>query len=450
MLRRVFSKLLAFAVLFSLLLAACAPQTVVQTVEVPKEVVKTVEVQVTKEVQVEVPAEPGSLRMWAFFDLTDTQDRRPVQLKQIIEAFQATTGVKVEYEQVAWDQMATKVAFAHQAGGDLPDLILIGAEYLDGLINAGALRSIKKEIEGTPFYNDLNEFEKKLNEKTGDRFAVSTFINGGQWYYDTEFYPEGFPDTEEGWFSACEKLAPQGKYVATFFAGRHPAAMAQGLAPLVWSLGGTIFNEKGEPNFASEEMVKALTFWRTLLEKKCVPEIAFTGDWTATEGPFIERTAGAVRGGTWSYIYIPGLKERFEAGTVKIGNPPALSGGKQGYVFMGSDNWAVTAGAKNVENAIKFINFFFTPAVLAPWADANYGVPPTKSAMDNPIFASQFYKDSLDNLTRNAHPTEVSPYYNETMDALSAKVQELMLNPDLDILQEMSKLQEQLLNQYFK
>ncbi len=441
---------LVLVVLVTMLVAACQPQTVIQTVEVPKEVVKTVEVEVTKEIQVEVPAEAGSLRMWAFYDLTDTQDSRAVQMKQMIDSFQSTTGVKVEYEQVAWDQMATKVAVAAQAGGDLPDLIMVGAEYMQGLINVGALKDISEEIKNSFFYNDLNPFEKQLNERGGKRYAVGTFVNGGQWYYDTEFYPDGFPATEEGWMQACDSLAPQGKYVATFFAGRHPAAMAQGLAPLIWSLDSTLFNEKGEPNFATDAMVKAITFWRNLLAKNCIPEISFTGDWSASEGPFIEKTAGAVRGGTWSYIFIPGLKERFESGTVKIGNPPALSGGKQGFVFMNADNWAITANAENVDNAIKFINFFFTPSILAPWASANFGVPATVSAMGSPLFEGQFSKDSLDNLTRNGHPSETSPYYNESMDALSAKVQDLILNPDLDVMTEMTKLQNDLINQYFK
>ena len=447
-----FLRWFVLVVLLSLLIAACQPQTVIQTVEVPKEVVKTVEVekQVTKEVQVEVPAQPGNLRMWGFYDLTDTGDSRAVQMKQMIDAFQSTTGIKVEYEQVAWDQMATKVAVAAQAGGDLPDLIMVGAEYMQGLVNAGALLEISEPIKNSFFYADINPFEKQLNEKGGKRYGVGTFISGGQWYYDTEFFPNGMPSTEEGWLEACKTLAPQGKYVATFFAGRHPAAMAQGLAPLIWSLDSTLFTEKGEPNFATDAMVKALTFWRKLLADKCIPEISFTGDWSAAEGPFIEKTAGAVRGGTWSYIFIPGLQERYEGGTVKIGNPPALSGAKQGFVFMNADNWAITARAENVDNAVKFINFFFTPSILAPWASSNFGVPATVSALNNPMFADQFYKDSLDNLTRNGHPSETSPYYNESMDALSAKVQDLMLNPNMDIMSEMTKLQNELINQYFK
>jgi ABC-type glycerol-3-phosphate transport system substrate-binding protein len=456
--RKSISLLLSLVMIATLLLSACQPTTVevIKTVEVPveveKEVITTVEVEkeVTVVETVEVPAEAGSVRIWGFYDLTNTEDSRAVQMKQTIDSFQASTGVKVEYEQVAWDQMATKIALAAQAGGDMPDLIMIGYEYVQGLVNAGALLNIYDQIANSFFYGDLNPFEKTLNEVNGERHAVGTFISGGQWYYDTGMFPNGWPTTEEGWTTECARLAPEGKYVATFYAGRASAAMVQGLAPLVWSLGDTLFDEEGKPTFATDNMVKAITFWRNMLANKCIPEVCFTGDWSATEAPFVEMQAGGVRGGTWSYIYINGLEDRFENGTVKIGDPPALTGGKQGYVFTNTENWALTAGAKNVDNSIKFINFFFNPAVLAPWAKSNFGVPATATALNNAIFDSQFYADTLDNLTRNGHKSETSPYYNECMDALAAKVQELVLNPNMDIMAEMQKLQDELLAQYFQ
>lgn len=437
------SLFISLAVLLSLLLGACQPQTAEVTQPV-------VEVEETAAVPAAEPAETGNLRIWGFYDLTNTEDSRAVQMKQTIESFQATSGVTVDYEQVAWDQMSTKIALAAQAGGDMPDLIMIGYEYVQGLVNAGALLNIQEPVSQAFFYDDLGDFERKMNEVNGERYAVGTFIGGGQWYYDTEMFPAGFPDTEAGWKTECARLSGDDQYVATFFAGRHSAAMAQGLAPLVWSLDSTLFTEEGKPNFATEEMVKAITFWRSLLADKCIPEVSFTGDWSATEAPFVDKTAGGIRGGTWSYIYVSGLQDRFESGAVKVGNPPALEGGKQGYVFMNAENWAITADTQNAENAMKFISFFFTPAVLAPWAQSNFGVPSTGEALANPIFDSQFYKDTLDNLSRNGHPSETSLYYNESMDALSAKVQELVLNPEMDILAEMQKLQDELLAQYFQ
>jgi ABC-type glycerol-3-phosphate transport system substrate-binding protein len=447
--------LIALVIIFSMVFAACQPaapeiireEVVVTQVVKETEIVKEV-VTETQIVQELVTAPAGSLRVWGFYDLTTTEDSRAVQMKQTIDAFQATTGITVQYEQVAWDQMATKVALSSISGGDVPDLIMIGYEYTPGLINAGALMNIYDEIKGSFFYSDLNEFEKNLNEVNGERYGVGTLIGGGNWYYDVATFPNGWPTQAEDWLTECERLSAEGKYVATFYAGRHSAAMQQGLAPLVWSAGGELFDAEGKPAFANEATVQAIEWWRELLAEKCVPEVSFTGDWSGAEAPFVDKTAGGVRGGSWSYIYITGLKERFESGEAKIGPPPGMNG-NQGYVFMNTELWALPSGAQNVDNAISFINFFFNPAVLAPWSKSNFGIPATAAALDNPIFDSQFYEDTMTNLTNHGHKSDTSPYFNESMDALAAAVQELMLDPSQDIMAKLETVQKDLIAKYW-
>lgn len=435
------SLIIAVLLMATLLLSACQPAAV----EEPAEVEEPVEVEEPEVVE----EDPGVLRFWGFYDLTNDEDGRAVQMKANIDAFEAATGIDVQYEQVAWDVMAMNVSVAAVAGGDLPDLIMSGYEYIQGMVNAGALMNIYDEIAAADFYADLNEFEKNLNESGGSRYAVGTFVGGGQWYYDTEIFPDGFPETQEGWATECERLSAEDKYVATFYAGRAEAAMTQGLAPLVWSLGERLFDEEGVPNFDSDAVVQAIEFWRDMYNNGCVPEVAWTGDWSATEAPFEDLSAGGYRGGTWSYIFVTGLQERFEAGTVAIGNPPALTGGDQGWVFMNVENFAVTSRAENVDNAIKFIEFFMDAENLAPWANSNFGVPARASAMEDPIFESKFYDDTLANLTRNGQGTETSPYYNETMNSLAATVQDLVLNSNLDIRSGLESLQQEMILLYF-
>jgi len=102
-----------------------------------------------------------------------------------------------------------------------------------------------------------------------------------------------------------------------------------------------------------------------------------------------------------------------------------------------------------VDNAIAFINFFFNPAVLAPWAKANYGIPATAAALQNPIFDSQFYADTRDNLTKYGHKSDTSPYYNECMDALAAAMQEIMLDSKIDPMTKLQATQDELLTKYW-
>jgi ABC-type glycerol-3-phosphate transport system substrate-binding protein len=123
--------------------------------EVEKETsVEKKEVVVTVEVTVEATTKP--LKMWAPHDLTDEENAPSVTLRQTIDTFEATTGIQVEYEQVAWDQMATKLALQAQSGGDMPDVVETSSQHVLALINTGALMDISGLVAGTPWIKELN------------------------------------------------------------------------------------------------------------------------------------------------------------------------------------------------------------------------------------------------------------------------------------------------------
>ena len=108
------SFVLSLVILASLVLAACQPAAASE----PETVVVTQVVEVEKEVEkvVEVEKELAPITIWARYDLTDTEDAVSVILKQLIDSYTATTGAEVNYEQVAWDQVASKLAPANPIG----------------------------------------------------------------------------------------------------------------------------------------------------------------------------------------------------------------------------------------------------------------------------------------------------------------------------------------------
>jgi ABC-type glycerol-3-phosphate transport system substrate-binding protein len=393
--------------------------------------------------------DPGVLEFWGFYDLTDTQDRRAVMMKQAIDSFQAISGVKVNYEQVAWDQMSNKVALLGQSGGDMPDVVQTATENVTGWVNAGVLLDIMPYVKNQHWYDDLTDFEKELYEQDGERYAVGLFISGGNWYFDLTKFPGELPRTNEDWEQEFPRLKAQGDYGFTAFMGRGSggAAIIQGYGPMFYSAGGRLYDDEGKPDWVRDENIKVIQWLKEHYEKGHIAPATFTGDWSATEVPFEERKAGAVRGGSWSFLYMRGLEERYDAGEVKIGPPPAF--GDQGYVFINSEAMAVPKGAKNVDNAIKFINLFLSPQFLAPWANAQFGIPVISTALDSPIFDHQFYKDTADNIFSNGIVFERSPYLNECNDALAAKLQELIITPGMDIRGELQNLQDELIKRYW-
>jgi ABC-type glycerol-3-phosphate transport system substrate-binding protein len=465
--KRLFA-LLSLMVILSLL-AACGgtPETIIQTVEVEKKVVETVEVEKevtvietvevekevtvieTVEVEVEVPVEATQkpLVMWASYDLTDTENPTSVTLNQAINTFQAATGIEVEYEQVAWDQLSTKLAVQAQSGGDMPDVVETSSQHALALINAGALMDIADMVAEAPWYDQLNPSEAQACVLGGERYCVAADIRGGAWYYDVADFPNGWPATADAWLEEGERLSGD-KFVSTFFAGRHYGAAELTWGPWFYSNGGSIFDEEGKPDWASPENAEVVEWARELLASGYVPETVFTGDFTAGETPWVDGSAASVRGGSWSYLFIPGLQDKYEAGETALGLAPSFGGGPN-YVFLVGEGWGVADGSENPGGAMAWINFFMNPQILAQWASQHYGIPTIDEAFKSSAFDNEFYKASFENLGANGIFIEPSEFYVESLTKLSETLQELMLDPDMDAMEALQEAQDEIINRYW-
>lgn len=456
-----FWKISVLFMVWALLLAACAPASpemvevekqvvvekpVVQTVVVEKEVPVEKEVVVTVEVPVEAAKKP--LKLWASYDLTDESNPPSVTLRQAIETFEATTGIQVEYEQVAWDQIATKLAVQAQSGGAMPDVVEIGSQHVLALINAGALMDMADLVAETSWAKTLSAAESQACVIGGERFCIAADIRGGAWYYNVGDFPQGWPTTPEGWMEEGARLKGEGKHLSTFFAGRHYSAVELSWGPWFYSNGGSIFDDEGKPDWASPENVQVVEWVRELLAEGYIPETCFIGDFTAGETPWVDGSAASVRGGSWSYLFIPGLQEKIEAGETTLGLAPAFDDAKH-YVFLVGEGWGIPNGAENVEGAMVWFNFFMNPQIMAQWASQHFGIPTIESAFKASAFDNEFYRMTFENLSENGIFIEPSPYYVESLTKLSETLQDLMLKPDLDAMEALQDAQDEILTRYW-
>lgn len=439
------SLVLSLVILASLVLAACQPAPAAQ----PETVVVTQVVEVEKEVEkiVEVEKEAGEITVWARYDLTDTSDAVSINLKQMFETFTATTGIKVNYEQVAWDQIATKLALQAQSGGDVPDLVEADSSHTPQLVSVGALMDMTELVKDSPWLSQLNDADAQSCVVDGKRYCVAADVRGGAWYYNTADFPNGWPTTPEGWLTEGERLKGEGKYISTFFAGRQYGASELTWGPWIRSNGGTIFDEEGKPAWATAEAVEVVEWARELLAKGYIPETCFTGDFTAGETPWVEGKAASVRGGSWSFLFIPGLSDQINSGEAKLGL--ATDFGQGSYVFLVGEGWAIPKGAENTKGALSFLNYFMNPTIVAQWAAKHYGIPTIDSAFSASDFDSDFYRETNANLSQNGIFSQTSEFYNESLDALAIAMQELMLDPKLDALTHLKAAQDEIIKRYF-
>ena len=436
----IFSLILAV----SMLMAACQPTVETVVVEQTKEVVVTQVV----EKEVEVEKEVGPIVMWASYDLTDTANPPSITLAQAIETFTATTGIEVQYEQVPWDQLAKKLALQAQAGGEMPDIVEASSQHIPSLVSAGALMDIADLVKDAPWVNQLNQSETQSCVVDGARYCVAADVRGGAWYFNTASFPEGVPATVDAWLTEGERLKGEGTYLSTFYAGKEYGSVELTWAPWIYSNGGSIFDEEGKPDWASDATVEVVEWARQLLSNGYIPETCFTGDFTAGETPWVDGSAASVRGGSWSFLFIPGLQDKINAGETVLGVSPAFSTGKS-YVFLVGEGWGIPEGAANPEGAVSFLNFFMNPQMLAQWASQHYGIPTIESAFAASAFDNDFYRATFKNLSENGIFIEASPYYVESLTTLAITMQELMLDPALDPMQKLQEAQDEIINKYW-
>ena len=388
-----------------------------------------------------------ALVIWAGYDLTDQDNPPSVTLKRVIENFEAETGIKVTYEQVAWDQIPTKLAMQVQSKGDVPDIVEASSQHVNALMNVGALMDISDLVKNSPWLGQLNPSDAQACVRDGKRYCVAADIRGGAWYYNTADFPNGWPTTTQAWLTEGARLKNEGQYIATFFAGRHYGAVELTWGPLIYSNGGNLFDAEGKPAWATQQTVQVVQWMRQLLAEGYVPETCFTGDFTAGEMPWVDGQAAAVRGGSWSYLFIPGLQEKYEVGETQLGAAPSMGGKNQ--VFLVGEGWGVPTGAVHTESALAWLDYFMTSDILAEWASNHYGIPTIDAAFKGSAFDSDFYRATAQNLGENGIFIESSPYYQESLDALAIALQELMLDPNMDPLPRLERAQTEILNRYW-
>ena len=389
----------------------------------------------------------GELVIWSRYDLSDTEDANAVTLAEKIASFQEETGTQVVYEQVAWDQLATKLAIAVQSGGDVPDIVEAGSQHIPSLLDAGALSPLDNLLESSDWIAELGSGDELACVVEGVRYCVAHNVRGGMTYYRAADFPDGYPETSEAVLEVAPSVTGEDSYFGTQFAGRNYAAIEIMWWPMIHSNGGAIFDAEGRPIWASEEVAEVVDFGRSLFNEGYYPEVNVTGEFADAEAPWINGDSASFGGGSWSAIFVPDLQASVDSGDVVMTGGFDFGGGPQ--VFMVSEGWVVPQGAANPDAAAQWLDSFFEPQFLADWAAAQFGIPTLASAYEAAEFDSTFYQSVDEILGSQGLYMQQSPYYVESLDALAVAFQELFLDTDMDVLTRLEEAQEEVLNRYW-
>lgn len=391
-----------------------------------------------------------TITVWGTWDMEDEASgmaEGSVALREMIEDYEAETGVTVVYEHVPFDQLFSKVSLAVQSGGDVPDVVEAASQEV--FSRPDVFRDITAELADAEFVAQVGDAERTSCVRDGVRRCVAVNIGSTAWYYRAaDLDGVAWPTTDAEWLTVGEQLKAQGQYVASFYAGRDAAGVEQTWAPAIISAGGEIFDADGQPAWANAATVTVVDWMRGLLVNGYIPETNFTGDFAAGEQPFIDGAAVGLRGGSWSAQFVPQLSEGLPSGEVLVGAAPSIAGGP-GHVTLYGQGWAVPEGAANPQGATEFLAHLMTPSNQAKWAAAAFRIPTNALAFEDPAFAEvyaaneAFYSAIQEQADTVGITMPTSPCYTEGLTRLGETLQELMLDVEADAMAALSSVQDE-------
>ena len=423
----------------------------------------------------EEPAPSGEVQdfvTWYQFDQDNTDPANDeavgnAYLRDTIPLFNEAFAGKWNWINVpkAWDKMAPELVAAVQAGGDVPDIIQLGDNYLLNLVRNGAVQDLTDWATAQDWYSDMNPSAlEACTGQDGQLYCIPIAQVPFVTFVWADHFPNGFPQTPEEFLAEAERLDAEGVDIMTYFGSTD--FDGDGAERAVWTIisgfGGTYDDGQGNMLLNTPENVAAIEFLRELAVKEYVPEVAFAGGFQEEEA-FKDASAASIPTGLFGYRYIRPLTapdgtqytketeedmlDAIEAGDVILSPFVAPEGQKPGCGLQVSALY-VPAGAQNVEAAQDYLNWLMTDLEQnADWVvRAGAGMPSLGATFEQLAFQSNFYQEAK----AVADASACRPVYgtltrwDEAKPLIMNTVYRLVKeDPTLDIAAELQKAQDE-------
>ncbi len=358
---------------------------------------------------------------------------------------------KLNIVETPWNDVQTKLSTAATSGdlSTLPDIFLMQDNAFQKNVLTYPDAFVDMESSGIN-YDDFAKAKTNYSIVEGKHYGVP-FDNGTAiGVYRTDVLEEAgltLKDFENiTWDEYIEKgkvvLEKTGKPLLSCLSGETDV-----ITIMLQSAGGSLFDEKGNPNIVDNTILKDVL--KTYGEMKKSGVLIEVNDWDQyVSGMNTGNVAGTING-CWILGSIQAAKD--QAGKWGVTNIPKLANvdTATNYSNNGGSSWAVTANTKNKDLAFDFLKStfgsnveFYETILPASGALATY-----KPAGESKVYgvAQEFfggqavYKD-ITEYAANVPSNNTGVYYYEARDAIATAVQNITSGSDIDT--ELKKAQE--------
>jgi multiple sugar transport system substrate-binding protein len=319
-------------------------------------------------------AAKGTIEVWAMGTEGD-------MLGDFVKAFEKENpDAKVKVTAVPWESAHDKIQNAI-AGGETPDVSLIGTTWMGEFAEAGGLEPTP---EGLVDENDFFEGPWGSTVVGDTSYGVPWYVETRVLYYRSDMAEKaGWSEAPQSW-DELKQFAQdlQKKGGAEYGINLPPGQTGswQTMLPFAWSNGASVTNDAGtEYTLESPEMTEALEYYKSFFDEGIAgPDRVL--DPGELESGFAKGTFGSFVSGPWH----TGLVE--DAGVTQEQYTLAPLPGKDsapGTSFVGGGNLAVFSDSDNKESSWKLVQWLTDPEVQQDFYDAVGDLPSVKAAWES-------------------------------------------------------------------
>ena len=340
----------------------------------------------------------------------------------IAEFEKANPGLKVEMQQLTWQNGFEKIVAAVSSGTQ-PDLCELGSTWVPKFAADGVLSDLTADV------TDLREEYLFWESCTlnGTVFGVPWVAGTRALFYNKDLFARAGLDPEkppETWsqLSACAKKIhspARGVYGFGLNTGERYILFKK-FMPLAWGNGGTILTpDLRRSTLYSKQNIQALDFYcslkpYSLVEKQDVLDMAFK-----------QGKLGMMISGGWNLRTIPSDAPGLKFGVALIPRPAAGRGSHAS--FAGSEILVTFANSKHRAEALKLARFLVARENVIALSRATKSVQPAlRGAETDPYYDTQPQERMFVVQLKTAVAPPAHPKWVEVEDEINTAVEEVL------------------------
>jgi multiple sugar transport system substrate-binding protein len=354
-------------------------------------------------------APQGSITVWAM----GTEGEN---LNVLAEDFMAEfPEVSVEVTAIPWDAAHDRIVNSI-AGGEVPDVSLVGTTWMGEFATLGGLDQTPDSIDSSAFFEGAWD----TTVVDGVSYGVPWYVETRVAYYRTDLAEQADVNTPpEDWDQLKELAQGLQSAGAEYGISLQPGGVGswQTWMPFFWQAGGEIVDDENNFTLDSDACVEALTYYDSFFEEGLAqPSVSDV----PVEAQFADGSVGSFISGPWMIGVVTDAGA--DPATFTVAHQPT---NQSATSFVGGGNLAVFDQSDNKPAAWAFVEYLTRPEVQVKWYQTVSDLPAVQAAWDDSALADDEMLSTFGQQLEDAKAPPAIPKWEEIASAIDGEIEKV-------------------------